>query len=37
MKEVEFVQPLESGENVILMKAYGKSGLVEEFSGKTTI
>ena len=37
LKEVEFKQPLTPGENIIIMKAYGKSGLVEEFSGQANI
>lgn len=36
-KQVEFRQPLASGENKITIKAYNVSGLVEEVSGVTTI
>ncbi len=35
-KEFEFKQTMQQGENVIVIKAYNKSGLVQEFAGKTT-
>lgn len=35
--QLEFRQPLQSGENKITIKAYNVSGLVEEVSGVTTI
>ena len=33
-KEFEIRQALQQGENKITIKAYNKSGLVQEFSGK---
>ncbi|MBQ8379274.1 MAG: hypothetical protein IJX34_00490 [Clostridia bacterium] len=35
-KEFEFKQEMKQGENVIVIKAYNKSGLVQEFAGKAT-
>lgn len=35
-KQFEFKLKMKKGENVILIKAYNKSGLVQEFAGKTT-
>ncbi len=34
-KEFEFKQEMKQGENVIVIKAYNKSGLVKEYAGKT--
>lgn len=34
-KEFEFKQEMQQGENVIVIKAYNKSGLVKEYAGKT--
>lgn len=35
-KEFEFKQAMQQGENIIVIKAYNKSGLVQEFAGKAT-
>ncbi len=35
-KEFEFKETMQQGENIIVIKAYNKSGLVQEFAGKTT-
>lgn len=35
-KEFEFKQEMKQGENVIVIKAYNKSGLVQEYAGKAT-